>query len=114
MAQSLDVLHVKEDISKIGFSSALWQKAKAGSVEAYPQTTIEMNDAKLVSENANNKAKKISVKIVQNGEYVAFLLQWKDATKNIQEGYASDVYGDGFAVQLPTTLDKASLHWYGK
>ena len=106
MAQSLDVLHVKEDISKIGFSSALWQKAKAGSVEAYPQTTIEMNDAKLVSENANNKAKKISVKIVQNGEYVAFLLQWKDATKNIQEGYASDVYGDGFAVQLPTTLDK--------
>ena len=106
MAQSLEVLHVKEDISKVGFSSALWQKAKAGSVEAYPQTTIEMNDAKLMAENANNKAKKISVKILQNGEYVAFLVQWKDATKNIQEGYASDVYGDGFAVQFPTVLDK--------
>jgi len=106
MAQSLDVLHVKEDISKIGFNSALWQKAKAGTVEAYPQTTIEMNDAKLVSENAANKAKKVSVKTVQNGEYVAFLIQWKDGTKNIQEGYASDVYGDGFAVQLPTVLDK--------
>ncbi len=106
MAQSLEVLHVKEDISKIGFNSALWQKAKAGTVEAYPQTTIEMNDAKLMHENANNKAKKVRVKTIQNGEYVAFLVQWKDATKSIQEGYASDVYGDGFAVQLPTTLDK--------
>ena len=106
MAQSLEVLHVKEDISKIGFNSALWQKAKAGTVEAYPQTTIEMNDVKLMHENANNKAKKVRVKTIQNGEYVAFLVQWKDATKSIQEGYASDVYGDGFAVQLPTTLDK--------
>lgn len=106
MAQSLEVLHVKEDISKIGLNSALWQKAKAGTVEAYPQTTIEMNDAKLMHENANNKAKKVRVKTIQNGEYVAFLVQWKDATKSIQEGYASDVYGDGFAVQLPTTLDK--------
>ncbi len=106
MAQSLEVLHVKEDISKIGLNSALWQKAKAGTVEAYPQTTIEMNDAKLMHENANNKAKKVRVKTIQNGEYVAFLVQWKDATKSIQEGYTSDVYGDGFAVQLPTTLDK--------
>lgn len=106
MAQSLEVLHVKEDISKISFSSELWQKAKAGTVEAYPQTTIEMNDAKLVSENAQNKAKNVSVKTLQNGEYMAFLVQWKDATKNIQEGYASDVYGDGFAVQFPTVLDK--------
>lgn len=106
MAQSLEVLHVKEDISKVGFNSALWQKAKAGTVEAYPQTTIEMNDAKLMHENANNKAKKVRVKTIQNGEYVAFLVQWKDATKSIQEGYASDVYGDGFAVQFPTTLDK--------
>ncbi len=106
MAQSLEVLHVKEDISKIGFNSALWQKAKAGTVEAYPQTTIEMNDAKLMHENANNKAKKVRVKTIQNGEYVAFLVQWKDTTKSIQEGYTSDVYGDGFAVQLPTTLDK--------
>ena len=106
MAQSLEVLHVKEDISKVGFNSALWQKAKAGTVEAYPQTTIEMNDAKLMHENANNKAKKVRVKTIQNGEYVAFLVQWKDATKSIQEGYASDVYGDGFAIQLPTTLDK--------
>ena len=106
MAQSLEVLHVKEDISKVGFNSALWQKAKAGTVEAYPQTTIEMNDAKLMHENANNKAKKVRVKTIQNGEYVAFLVQWKDTTKSIQEGYTSDVYGDGFAVQLPTTLDK--------
>lgn len=106
MAQSLEVLHVKEDISKVGFNSALWQKAKAGTVEAYPQTTIEMNDAKLMNENANNKAKKVRVKTIQNREYVAFLVQWKDATKSIQEGYTSDVYGDGFAVQLPTTLDK--------
>lgn len=106
MAQSLEVLHVKEDISKVEFNSALWQKAKVGTVEAYPQTTIEMNDAKLMHVNANNKAKKVRVKTIQNGEYVAFLVQWKDATKSIQEGYASDVYGDGFAVQLPTILDK--------
>jgi complex iron-sulfur molybdoenzyme family reductase subunit gamma len=106
MAQSLNVLHVKEDISTIGFKSALWEKAKMGSVEAYPQTTIEMNDATLMKENANNKAKKIGVKVVQSGEYVALLLQWSDKTKNVQQGLTSNVYGDGFAVQFSTVSDK--------
>lgn len=106
MAQSLNLLHVKEDISNIGFASALWQKAKVASIEVYPQTTIEMNDADLMKINADNKAKRISVQSMSDGKQIAFLIQWKDGTKNLQEGLSSTAYGDGFAVQFPTVLDK--------
>ena len=106
MAQSLEVLHVKEDISKIGFNSALWQKAKAERVEVYPQTTIEMNDEELIKANEANLAKVLQVKTLSDGKSIAFLLQWKDTTKSLQTSDSTTAYGDGFAVQFPTVLDK--------
>ena len=105
-AKPIEVLHVKEDIAKISITSPLWEKVKATTVEVYPQTTIEMNDAQLILENAQNKAKKISVKSINNGTYVAFLVRWKDATKSIQQDNSSTTYGDGFAIQFPTKMDK--------
>lgn len=105
-AQNVDVLHVKEDIAKISVTSSLWEKAKASYVVAYPQTTLEMNDAQLISENAQNKAKKIAVKTLINGTHVAFLVQWKDGSKSVQQENSTTSYGDGFAVQFPSSLDK--------
>lgn len=106
MAQSLNALHVKEDLTKVSLTSPLWQKAKEQSVEVYPQTTIEMNDAELVRANEANLAKVLHVKTLSDGKSVAFLLQWKDATKSLQTSDSTTAYGDGFAVQFSTVSDK--------
>lgn len=106
MAQSLNALHVKEDLTKVSLSSPLWQKAKVQSVEVYPQTTIEMNDAELVRANEANLAKVLHVKTLSDGKSVAFLLQWKDATKSLQAADSTTAYSDGFAVQFSTVSDK--------
>ncbi len=106
MAQNLSAVHVKEDLSKVSFSSPLWQKAKAERVEVYPQTTIEMNDEELIKANEANLAKVLQVKMLSDGKSVAFLLQWKDATKSLQMSDSTTAYGDGFAVQFSTVNDK--------
>lgn len=106
MAQSLNALHVKEDLTKMSLTSPLWQKAKEQSVEVYPQTTIEMNDAELVRANEANLAKVLQVKTLSDGKSVAFLLQWKDTTKSLQTSDSTTTYGDGFAVQFSTVNDK--------
>ncbi|AOO66728.1 ethylbenzene dehydrogenase-related protein [Sulfurospirillum halorespirans] len=106
MAQSLNALHVKEDLSKVSLTSPLWQKAKGQSVEVYPQTTIEMNDAELMKANEANLAKILHVKTLSDGKSVAFLLQWKDKTKSLQTVQSTTDYSDGFAVQFSTANDK--------
>lgn len=111
MAESIVASKVSDDLSKINLNSKVWQGVKEQSFIAYPQTTIEMIDADIMKLNANNKAKKIRVKALSDGENIAFLLTWKDGSKSVQEGYSSTAYGDGFAVQFPIKLD--SLPYIG-
>ena len=94
------------NLAKIGLDAKAWEGAKAQNIAFYPQTTIEMNDADVMKLNAENKAKNVSIKSLSDGENIAFLLKWQDGTKSVQEGYSSTAYGDGFAVQFPTALDK--------
>lgn len=94
------------NLAKIGLDAKAWESAKAQTIAFYPQSTIEMNDADVMKLNADNKAKNVSIKTLSDGENIAFLLKWQDGTKSVQEGYSSTAYGDGFAVQLPTVLDK--------
>lgn len=105
MAQSLSAVQVKEDLSKVSLTSSLWQKAKAERVEVYPQTTIEMNDEELIKANEANLAKVLQVKTLSDDKSVAFLLQWKDATKSFQTSESTTAYGDGFAVEFSTVND---------
>ncbi|MDD2384130.1 MAG: ethylbenzene dehydrogenase-related protein [Sulfurospirillaceae bacterium] len=111
MAESIVASKVSDDLSKININSKVWQGAKEQSFIAYPQTTIEMIDADVIKLNAHNKAKKILVKALSDGQNIAFLLKWKDSSNNVQEGYSATAYGDGFAVQLPIKLD--SLPYIG-
>lgn len=94
------------NLSKIGFDAKAWEGVKAQNIAFYPQSTIEMNDADVMKLNAENKAKNVSIKSLSDGENIAFLLKWQDGTKSVQEGYSSTAYGDGFAAQFPTVLDK--------
>ena len=91
---------VTADLSRVNFNSPVWASAKFSDVVLYPQTTIKMNDKKANELNAANKAKKAKVAAVYNGNEIAFMVKWEDGTLNVQHGYKSDVYADGFAVQF--------------
>ena len=94
------------NLAKIGLDAKAWEGVKAQNIAFYPQSTIEMSDADVMKLNADNKAKNVSIKSLSDSENIAFLLKWQDSTKSVQEGYSSTAYGDGFAVQFPTVLDK--------
>lgn len=116
MAADAAVTAVKVDgsIEKVTYKSNVWKKAKFSDVTLYPQTTIKMNDKKANELNADNKAKKAKVGAIHNGKQIAFMIKWPDGTMNIQSGYKSDSYGDGFAVQLAADYaDAAKLPYIG-
>lgn len=105
---------VDSDLSRVKFDSAVWNKAQFSNVTLYPQTTIKMNDKKANELNENNKAKTAKVAAVYNGTDIAFMIKWNDGTVNVQHGYKSDVYADGFAVQFATKFsDPKTLPYIG-
>lgn len=98
---SVTAVKVKGDLSKLKCGDKLIRKyAKFSEIVVYPQTTVKLNDKKANELNADNKAKKVKVAALYDGKNVAVIVRWKDPTKNIQKGYKSDVYADGFAVQF--------------
>jgi len=93
---------VDADLSHVTFASSVWDNAKFSDVVLYPQTTIKMNDLKANEANSGAKAKKAQVAALYNGKDIAFMIKWEDGTLNVQTGYKTDVYADGFAIQFAT------------
>lgn len=102
---AVTAVKVDENLKRVNFNSDVWNHAKFSDVVLYPQTTIKMNDKKANELNSGNKAKTAQVAAVHNGTDIAFMIKWPDGTANIQHGYKSDVYADGFAVQFATKFD---------
>ncbi|QOG12407.1 ethylbenzene dehydrogenase-related protein [Arcobacter sp. FWKO B] len=98
---------VDGDIKNIGVESSFWRKAKETEIIAYPQTTIHLNDKKANELNDGNKAKKIKVKALTDGQNIAFKMEWADKTESIQSGNAikNTEFADGFAVQFAAKYD---------
>jgi DMSO reductase family type II enzyme heme b subunit len=99
---AVTAVKVSEDLSKVSYKSAVWGQAKFSDVVLYPQTTIKLNDKNANELNADNKAVKASIAAVYNDRNIAFMVKWPDATMNIQKGYETTSYADGFAVQFAT------------
>ncbi len=99
-AADITAVKVSMDLSNVSYSSKVWNAAKFSDITLYPQTTIKFNDKKANELNAGNKAKKAKVAAVYNGKQIAFMIKWPDGTMNIQSGYKTDSYADGFAVQF--------------
>lgn len=95
---------VDADLTKVSYTSPFWKNAKFSEVTMYPQTAIKMNDKTANKLNSDNGAKIANVAAVYNGKEVAFLVVWDDATMNIQTGYKTDSYADGFALQFPSEV----------
>ncbi len=97
---------VEGSLDKINYKSKVWNNKEFAKITLYPQTTIEFNDKKANELNAGNKAIEAEVAAVYNNSRIAFLIKWPDGTKNIQKGYATDVYSDGFAIQFASDYSK--------
>ncbi len=105
---SITAVNVTErvEVSKIALDDSIWQDIKAVDIALYPQRTIRLNDKKANALNADNRGKLIKVAAIYNSNGIAFRIQWKDDTRNVQSGMQSDLYPDGFAVQLATKFDE--------
>ncbi|MDD5360272.1 MAG: ethylbenzene dehydrogenase-related protein [Sulfurovaceae bacterium] len=102
------------NISTISPSDGIWSKAKTTTIILYPQQTIKLNDAKANKLNAANLAKKVKVSAIYSSNAVAFKLVWSDPTQDKLSGIKSDMYGDGFAMQVPVSFnDPKKLPYIG-
>ncbi len=110
---AVTAVKVEADLSHASYSSSVWDSAKFSDVVLYPQTTIKLNDKNANAANAANKGKKAQIAAVYNGKSIAFMLKWADSTMNIQTGYKTDVYADGFAVQFTQSKDADTLPYIG-
>jgi DMSO reductase family type II enzyme heme b subunit len=105
MAASVSAVKVDTDISKVSYNDDVWNSAKFTQVTLYPQTTIKLNDKTANELNAENSAKVAKVAAIYNNKSVAFMVAWPDGTANVQSGYKTTSYGDGFAIQIPSKND---------
>lgn len=113
-ADVITAVEVSEELGKVTSQSPIWKKAKFSDVVLYPQTAFSLNDKKANEMNEGAKAKRAKVAALYDGKNVALLLKWDDDTKNVQSGYKTDVYGDGFAVQFAQNAsDPAKLPYIG-
>ncbi|WP_281951690.1 ethylbenzene dehydrogenase-related protein [Nitrosophilus kaiyonis] len=97
----VEAVKVNADLLKLKCGSKVIMKnAKFSEIVVYPQKTVTLNDKKANEINKNSKAKKVEVAALYDGKNVAVIVRWPDKTKNIQKGYKSDIYADGFAVQF--------------
>lgn len=102
------------DVNQLTPTSKAWEYVKGTEVNLYPQSTVQMNDMRANLMNKTIKGKTATVKAIHDGKNIAFLLEWPDGTRSVQSGYRSDVYGDGFAVQLPVNYnDPKKLPYIG-
>lgn len=101
----INAMKVPGNISKIGPQSKAWLSAEYTEVIIYPHTIIKKTniDENIVKDN--EKAKKVRVKALYDGENLSLLVEWKDTTKNIQEDCCTKARPDGFALQFPVVYN---------
>lgn len=76
----------------LSLDDALWEKAPAIKVSTEPQTVANpQNPAPAIGE--------LNVRAVHNGQWLAYLIEWADPTKN--ERIVVDQFGDQVAVEMP-------------
>lgn len=110
----INAMRVPGNVAGIGVKSKAWLSVNYSEVILYPQTTIKMNDKEANKLNEKNLAKRVKVKALSDGKNISILVKWKDDTKNIQEGYSTTRYADGFALQFPVEYkDPSKLPYIG-
>jgi len=101
--EQINAMKVPGNVGKIGPESKAWFSTAYIDVILYPQTTnITFDDKESM---LDEKAKRVRVKALHDGNNISFLIEWKDSTKNTPEGCCSKVSVDGFALQFPVVYN---------
>ncbi len=103
---AITAVKITDSLESVKANSAVWSKAKFSPVTLYPQTSIEMNDKNANAITDTLKAKKAQVAALYDGKNIALMVKWADGSKDVQAGYASTTYSDGFAIQFAGSTAK--------
>lgn len=68
--------------------------------DAAPTKVVMLPQVITTPQNANPAVKELVVRTVHNGQWLAFLIEWEDPTKN--DRLVADKFGDQVAVEMPT------------
>ena len=88
----LSVKKVSADFSKLEISGAFWKEALEQEIVLVAQPMISPRPQKTMTE-------KIYIKALHNGEWVAFLLRWKD--QELSDAPKLGKFSDAVALQFP-------------
>jgi hypothetical protein len=77
----------------------VWRDARAVKVAMLPQTVA-------LPHKADAAIKELTVRAVHNGGWIAFRLEWRDATRS--DKVILDNFGDQIAIQLPVDIKGAT------
>jgi hypothetical protein len=83
----------------VDLGAALWKDARPVKVALLPQTVA-------VPHKPDAAIKELTVRAVHNGGWIAFRLEWKDATRS--DKVILDNFGDQVALQLPVDIKGAT------
>ncbi|MCF6172626.1 MAG: ethylbenzene dehydrogenase-related protein [Campylobacteraceae bacterium] len=101
----ISAVRIPGNVLGIKATSKAWMSANFTNIKAYPYTGIKTNDVNANKLNRDSGVRNISVKVLYDGKNIAFLLKWKDSTKNIPAKFETDSFADGFGIELPKQLE---------
>ena len=79
----------------------LWDGLQASTVMAAPQRAIRLHDRQANAALAVAPARPVAVRAATDGRDLAVVLDWSDAAEDRSLPDATDVFGDGAALELP-------------
>jgi len=82
-------------------AAPLWDSLPAMAVVAAPQVTIRLNDRRANEALAKETNHAVRIRAATDGESLAVIVEWSDATESRATADGIDVFGDAAALQFP-------------
>ncbi len=82
-------------------AAPLWDGLPARAVRAVPQRTVRLNDRAANEALAAAGPRPLAVRAVSDGRDLAIAVDWEDETEDRSRPDATDVFGDGVALEFP-------------
>jgi len=79
----------------------LWDTLPAATATAAPQLTVRLHDRQANEALARAATRPIRLRAATDGAQLAVVVEWSDATEDRALPDATDVYGDGAALEVP-------------
>jgi complex iron-sulfur molybdoenzyme family reductase subunit gamma len=101
----ISVVKVPGNVLGIKVKSRAWMSTNFKKLNTFPMASINTNDTIANRLNFQNGVRTVEIKAIYDGKDIAFLLKWKDKTKNIITKRSTDIFNDAFGIELQTKTD---------